>query len=269
MGESSGRIEAARQGIAQTLDALPGNVEVGAVIFYDCGNIVSHPFSRKPAKIRDALLAAEPSGSTPLAASLDAARTLLQTGAHPASRAWRYIPFTDGEETCNGDVQSEIARLEQATSDHARRILPALGEPSDLAGNAPPPAEDEKPEVACKPAAHKGYTVDVRDGGLHLDDINLVEVSFTESQGGHGCVAELIEQTFHVDYVTTRNPSDAMSWKIQAAPRRRNVQTANEFQGEDAMNTLRSSADIRLEGAKDLAGARAEIDAAVWRNITR
>ena len=237
------------------------------MIFYDCGNIVSHPFSRKPEKIRDALLAAQPDSKTPIADALAAARNLLESGAHPASRAWRYAPFTDGEETCGGDMEGEFSRLEAATQAHARRVLPALGDPSDL---APPPAEEEEPaQVACKPVSRKGYSVDVRDGGLHLDDINLVEVSFTESQDARGCVAELIEQSFHVDYVTTRDPSDQMSWKIQAAPRRRNVETANEFQGEDALNALRAAADIRLESALDLNGARSEIDGAVRRNVAR
>jgi hypothetical protein len=262
------KIGNAQQGIVAALGQLPDTVEVGTVIFTDCGALGSTPFTRNLNTVKASIMAAKPSGSTPFAAALARARIMLETEAHPLSRKLNYLPFSDGEETCGGDVGSEMGRLQAALAAHERRQLPTLGDPDDL---KPPPSEDPEdnlPKIACQPATRTAYEVDVRDGMLHLDDIALIETTFREQEDASGnCLLTLSTRRFGVYYGSVTGGKSL--WRINSRPGKTSQQTVNASNGADAVEAFRDRAAARLDGLGTMAGARAEIAAAVQRSLSK
>ena len=63
-------------------------------------------------ELKDVLVAASPSGQTPMAAALEQAVEAFQTAGAQAQAGYKYvIVFTDGLETCSGDVSAQIKTL--------------------------------------------------------------------------------------------------------------------------------------------------------------
>src|SRR6185312_9680624 len=200
------------------------------------------------------------------AEALNEARILLETEAHPLSREWSMLPFSDGEETCNGDVGGAMGALEASIAAHKRRQLPPLGDPDDIK----PPSDDPEehlPDVPCEPQTRSAYDTYVRDGGLHLDNIYLLETVYTEEGGANGaCTLTLTTRKFGVTYGSTKGK---VVWHINSAPSKTTVERKSAADGADAVSAFREHAMRVLDGLHDMATARSEIASAVQTSVSK
>lgn len=266
MGDDNKMVNA-KAGIIQALDTLPPLFEIGAVTFSGCGGVTSFPFSKSKAKVKTNLLSINPDGATPFAAALSRARIMLETEAHPLSHSWNYLPFSDGEETCGGDVGAEMARLN--SSINRRQILnQPLGDEGDLK----PPSEDPEenlPDVPCNPMTRTAYDMDVRDGGLHLDTITMIEITYVEQVGpGNQCSLTLTTRRFGVTYGANLTTGKTY-WHINSQPSKVTKQSTSAASGKDAVEAFRSDAMAKLDGMRSMADARGDIERAVQQSLNK
>ena len=250
----------AKAGISGALDMLPANIEVGAIVFGGCGGISSFPFTKQAALLKERLLGVSPGGDTPLAEALARTRLMLETQAHPLSRSWGYLPFSDGEETCDppARVGAETQRLQASINAHQMRQLPPLGEEEDEIASDDP--EENLPDVDCQPATRTAYEMEVRDGGLHLDNISLIEVAFTEQNNGGVCMQTLTTRRFGVYYGESRGN---VLWRVNSAPSSTTTQRAGSRDGAEAVEAMRVRANQRLDAMRAQGDVRNEIARAV------
>lgn len=264
--KDNGKMVNAKQGMLAALGRLPSNIEIGAVTFSDCGSIATYPFTRDKDLIKATLLAVEPRGGTPIAAGIGAARVLLETGAHPLSKQWSFLPFTDGLDTCGGDMGLETGRMNASIRAHdLGASLGALGDPDDLKDKPTDDPVEKLPDVPCHPMSRTGYDVLVRDGALHLDTITLVETIFQEIQGANGrCALLLTTRRFGVYYGASGGKT---LWRINSAPSTTTKESVGTTEGAEAVEAFRTRAMAMLEQTQPMAAARSEIDRAVHRSL--
>jgi hypothetical protein len=109
------KLTIARDAVTDLTNTFDGQIGFGLEIFPgtgSCGagklNVAPGPNSVKA--IQSTLKATFPSGSTPLAASLDSARTFLQQSAKPGEPQYAIL-ITDGMETCGGKELTSAQNL--------------------------------------------------------------------------------------------------------------------------------------------------------------
>lgn len=255
-----GRLENARNGIRQTLDNLPEDtvVELAGVVFYDCGNIQVIPFTRNVASVRDRLLSVSAYGFTSLAGGYASTRNLFASSANPGAQDWRYLVFTDGVETCEGDVAGAAQNLEQLLRDH--RGLERGNEPEEPEEEV---ARERLPEVECHPSSWRRYSVSVNEHASGFDDVILHNHWFIERALPDGrCFARLETKDYYVHYGTAGSAADG-SWGINSRASNETSDFGSSSNGVDDLNRVRQAANTLRNGTTDLATARQQIDAAV------
>ena len=264
MGEVD-RMANAQDGIRDTLDNLPQDmsIELAGVVFYNCGNVSTQPFTKNVASVRDFLLGAQPSGATPLAEAIGVAQELFAASANPGSQDWRYVTFTDGAETCDGDVAGAMQDLEQMLADHRRA---QLGRQPTPPAQQPPP-RPALPQVVCNPGSWNGYLVEVDGNGVGFDTIALVEYRFSERTMADGsCRARLIRELRYVHYGSIRNRSGGPTrsdWDINSNISDSNVDVGWSRISEADLNRVRGLANATRGQTVTLPVARGQIDPAV------
>lgn len=254
MGES-GRMANARSGIDQTFESLPEDevIEFAAVAFQDCGSFSTRTFTRDADSIRSFLTSITPLSGTPLAAAHDQARAIFLSQADPRAAEWRYASFTDGAETCDGNVAGSIRDLEAVLSRHR---APDRSPPEPEQAPAPERAVD------CRATTGTGYSVEVRDGGRHLDRITLVEHVYLERALPDGrCIASFETREYGVYYGRTR--SSGLRWGINSQPSESQTLIGRSSRGEADLLRVRGIANAAAAGLVDLPTARREIEQAV------
>jgi len=189
----------------------------------------------------------------------------LTASAHPASEIWRYVPFTDGQETCDGNPAAAIGRIEGAIAAHN-------GEADEPEDEPPPPVaeEEDEPETDCHPARWVRYRVDIRDGGLHLDTIRLVELRYLERALPNGrCIVRYSEVTYGVMYgsVSGSGGLGRYLWRLNGRPSDTRVDIATSRDGQAAVDALRARARSAGEQGSGKAEAQSAIDASVRENV--
>lgn len=257
MGES-GRMDYARQGITQSFAALPEDqvIEYAAVAFSGCSGFMTRTFTRDAESIRQFLVSVSPYGYTPLAGAHSQAQRLFARHADPRSQAWRYATFTDGAETCDGNVTAAVRELESLLARHEAPDAALLPEPE-----AEP---DPVPPVDCQADSWSGYSVDVTDGGRHLDRITLVEHSFLERALPDGRCLNLYEvKTYGVYY--GRSGQSAMRWGINSRPSETRSEVGSASRGQATLDRVRGLAGAARDGLTDLPTARRQVNEAVSR----
>ena len=264
MGEN-GRMENAKAGIQQTLDGLPEDqrIELAGVVFYSCGSMNTTGFTRNIQTVRDFLLGASPSGGTPLAEAHGYARNLLATNANPGAMDWRYVTFTDGAETCDGNVAAATQDLEQLLRDHRNLSQ----------GRDPEEPDDEEvarealPEVNCTPASWRAYQVGIDDRGSDLNEIALLEHWYIERALPDGrCFARLETKTYLTYYgsIRNRNGGPARSdWGINSRASNETSDFGTSRLGATDLDRVRNAAQTLRGNSVSLEAARGEIAAAV------
>ncbi len=263
MGENSGRIENARAGIEQTLNSLPEDqrIELGGIIFYDCSNIQTIPFTRNIESVRNQLIAATPSGGTPLGGAYLSARSLFARLANPGALDWRYVTFTDGAETCDGDAAGTAQRLERLLRDH--RSVARGQDPED----EEPVRRAPLPVVACTPSSWRAYTVEIEGNGSDFDDIALVNHWFIERVLPDGrCFNRLESKTYNVYYGSARNQRGGgarSDWGINSRASDEVVEFGTSREGAADLDRVRNVAQQVRGRSVALDAARGQIGAAV------
>nr|WP_275297564.1 VWA domain-containing protein [Maricaulis parjimensis] len=255
MGEQ-GRMEFARDGITQSFANLPEDevIEYAAVAFSGCSGFTTRQFTRDADSIREFLVSVSPYDSTPLAAAHDVARGMFTHGADPRAQAWRYASFTDGAETCDGNVTSAIRDLEAVLARHEAPDSAPL--PETEVADAPRPA------VNCRADSWSGYAVDVRDGGRHLDRITLVEHSFSERALPDGRCLNIYEvKDYGVYYGRTQ--TSGWRWGINSRPSETRTEVGSATQGQASLDRVRNLAGAARNGLTDLPTARRRVGEAV------
>lgn len=250
------RMENARQGINQTFATLPEGqtIEFAAVAFSNCGGFTTRRFTRDAEAIRQFLVSVNPSGGTPLAAAHDEARALFVHHADPRSQTWRYVSFTDGAETCDGDVAAAIRDLENVLARHRAPDAAPLPETE----RAPQPV----PPVDCRAETWAGYAVEVEDGGRHLDQIALIEHSYLERALPDGrCLAVYEMKEYGVYYGRTRQ--SGLRWGINSQPGESRTEVGSSTGGQASIDRVRRLADGVRGGLLPLADARRRVAEAV------
>lgn len=109
MGDGRTRLDNVKAAALKQLLQMDGRLEIALIVFYDCARIVVEvPFTLDPAPLRAKLSgdAIKPSGSTPLAAAVETAKTYLRDFGGSTTR--RVVVLTDGNETCGGDLVDAI-----------------------------------------------------------------------------------------------------------------------------------------------------------------
>ncbi|MEE2525719.1 VWA domain-containing protein [Hyphobacterium sp. HN65] len=249
------RMTNARAGINQTFESLPPNqvIEFAAVAFQNCGSFTTRTFTRDAEAIRSFLTSIEPGQGTPLAVAHDQARAIFLSQADPRAAEWRYASFTDGAETCDGNVASSIRNLEAVLSRHR---APDRSPPEPNVAPAPERAFD------CRATTGQGYSVEVTDGGRHLDRITLVEHTYLERALPDGrCIASFETREYGVYYGRTR--SSGLRWGINSQPSDTRTLIGRSSRGEADLLRVRGIADAAGAGLVDLPTARREIERAV------
>jgi len=260
MGDSN-KLQNAKAGIMALLQNLPPRVELALVVFAGCGGVNVHGFTRNVESLKKIVTATQAGGGTPLAAAAAEARRVFLTAAHPRSRIWKCRIFSDGEESCNGDVTLNVHELEQT-----------------IAARAAPPPEEEEPEeepeeevedVPCHPASWSTCRVRVRDGGLHLDQIYFDEVSFLERELPNGsCYVRLRTVSYGVIYGSIRDAGGGdveTLWRIPSSGRE-NVESATSRDGRAAIERIRNRARALKAAGKTRQECRQEIERVVREN---
>lgn len=121
----SSRLDAATGAIAKVVDVLPAPVDIGVVLFGNCGSTQSLGMvpDKGRAELLDKLKAVRPMSGTPLALGLQRGADLL-SGARPGS----IIVVSDGEESCGGDPCNVARNLKAQQPDLDINIVDVTGE---------------------------------------------------------------------------------------------------------------------------------------------
>ena len=255
MGEE-GRMEYAREGITRSFANFPEDevIEFAAVAFNGCNGFTTRNFTRDADSVRQFLVSVTPYDYTPLAAAHDVARDLFTHNADPRSQAWRYASFTDGEESCDGNVTSAIRELETLLARHEAPESAPLPETEV--------AEEPRPAVNCRADSWSGYAVEVEDGGLHLDRITLVEHNFSERALPDGRCLNVYEvKDFGVYY--GRSQSSGWRWGINSRASQTRTEVGSATQGQASLDRVRNLAGAARSGLTDLPTARRRVGEAV------
>ena len=260
MGEGTGRLENAKAGIGQTLDNLPADkaIEAGAVIFYNCNDIRTHHFTRDIDAVKSFLLSATPQSATPLARAHEVAGHLFDNSADPASSDWRFSTFTDGEESCDGDVAGSARALNAKIREHAdaqRQRPPPLPEP---------PAPLEK--VECRPASWRGYQSETIRR-QPSDTIRLIEHWYLERALPDGrCFARLETRQYGVYYGSGRAAS---GWGVNSRPSETDSIFGTSSKGVADLDRVRNQASAVRRNSSSLPDARNNISDLVRQQLER
>lgn len=254
--DEQNRMDNARDGIRSTFANLPEDrtIEMAGVVFYNCGSFDTRAFTRDLGSIREFLLSANPSGGTPLAAAHERARAMLGSQADPRSLRWEFATFTDGLETCDGDVAGAARRLQSLIGAHQA--------PEEV-GEAPPEPEPPTPPVDCRPDSWRGYQVRTEP------DIALIEHSYLErALPGGRCIARHEETLRYVYYGAARDDGVTRSgWGINSNVSEREVTLGTSAQGQASIDRARNGAQAERRGLVSLEEARRQIGEAVAREL--
>lgn len=253
------RLASAKQAIQALLNQLPHSVELALVTFNGC-TPSSIGFTRDMDAVRGVIAAATASGGTGYAAALNMARDILATKTHPSSVILKYAPFSDGDETCDGDPVAAIDALEAL-------IAEGRGEPSPVPEIAAA-AEDPQEEIPCDPGEWEIYEARVRHGGLHLDGIRLVETRRQERRMADGhCQVTVLEESYSVSYgqLDDQQPH----WRISSrASSKRSLQASSRDSDAQRQKVERLATRARANGT-NLATSRLRIERAVRESLAR
>lgn len=164
------RMDVAKQSVRELLtgNALPPGVEVGLLIYYDCDRIEWEPFTHDYSELLYWVEAAEPSGSTPLAAAIDEAAGRMRDEAARNGQPGDIIVVSDGRETCGGDPYGAAARARQQPM------------PADTQNRIPAPA----PRAVTASLAQEGGEVRVSTIGLAVSEDVDRELAGIAQEGG-------------------------------------------------------------------------------------
>jgi hypothetical protein len=253
----------AKSGIYGLLDGLPDGVELALLVFNGCDAPRTVGFTRDVERIRQLVDATTAGGGTGYARALQEAKLVFERSAHPEAPIWRYAPFSDGEETCNGDPIAAINDLEELIRRHENR-------PSDEEEPPPPPESEEEPEIECHPQEWEVYAIKVRDGNRHLDRIRMVESRFRERELADGhCEVALTVETYGVTYGEMNDDPSTARWRINSRSSTQESFDATSRDGEAAVEAVRKKArKARAEGT-NLDTCRLRIDRAVKASLER
>lgn len=263
MGDNN-RMANARDGIRQTLEGLPEDqsIELAGVVFTDCGSFQSTGFTRDLQRVRDFLTSASPSGGTPLADATTFARNLMASSANPGAENWRYVTFTDGQETCDGNVVAATQDFEKLLRDHRRT----------QEGRAPEEEDEDVaraplPQVVCNPSSWRGYQVATEDNGTDLDDIKLYEHWYIERALPDGrCFARLETNMYYVHYGAIRDRAGVSAradWGINSRSSEETVDFGTSRLGAADLDRVRNAANALRGQTISLDTARGQIATAV------
>jgi Mg-chelatase subunit ChlD len=122
--KDSGKFDSSKKAINDLLNNLSPSIELAVVIASDCNNIGTVGFTRDVEKIRAFVNSASPYGATALAAALDEAKRLLKYSTNSQSYDWRYKVFSDGKETCKGNVIAQARKLDSVIAERRGKQLP-------------------------------------------------------------------------------------------------------------------------------------------------
>jgi von Willebrand factor type A domain len=263
MDDEDGRMESAKQGIYNALDGLDDGVEVAVLVFNGCGTASTVGFTRDLELVKQFVAAVSPGGDTALASTISQARAYLIAASHPASPEWRAAEFTDGEETCEGDVAGELYRLNAAILAHNQNAPVATGVNEeileDLEAEA---AEIEEPSIVCQPNDWENFQVEVESGTTTLQRIRLYERHFTEEELPDGsCRLRLKVDTYGVYYGSGRG------WGINSRPSDTDRARASSSDGQGAVDALRTRASSFENDGYEMYRAERDIVEAVNRNL--
>lgn len=250
------RMTNAREGIQSTFANIPQDrsIEMAGVVFYDCGRFDTRAFTRDLASIREFLLNANPSGGTPLADAHERARAMLGSQADPRSLRWDFATFTDGLETCDGDVAGAARRLQRLIGDHQA--------PEEV-GEAPPEPEPPAPPIDCRPDSWRGYQVRTEP------EIALVEHTYLErALPGGRCIARHEQALRYVHFGSARNDAVMRTgWGINSNVSERDVTLGTSAQGQASIDRARRNAQAARSTLVSLDQARRQIGEAVAREL--
>lgn len=265
MDNEDGRMESAKQGIYNALDGLDDGVEVAVLVFNGCGSASAVGFTRDLNVVKQFVVGISPGGDTALASTISQARAYLIAASHPASPEWRAAEFTDGEETCEGDVAGELYRLNAAILAHNENAPVADGVNEeileDLEAEA---AEIEEPSIACRRTDWENYKVEVETGATTLQRIRLFERRFTEEELPDGsCKLQLKVDMYGVYYGSGRGSG----WGINSRPSDTDLSFASSSDGKAGVDDLRAKADAFENDGYEMYRAEREIVEAVNRNL--
>jgi len=206
-----------------------------------------------------------PSGSTALASAISQARAYLIGFSHPGSREWRAAEFTDGQETCGGDVAAELYRLNAAIAEHGSSVVDrnAINEEilADLEAEV---AEAEDPDIVCQPDSWELFEVKVRESAAHLARISLIENRFSEVELPDGrCKLDLKREIYGIYYGSGRGSG----WGINSRPSDVKIRSAVSSEGQPAIDTLRAAAKELQYSGSEMYSAEVRISDAVRRSL--
>jgi Mg-chelatase subunit ChlD len=105
----NGRMDQAKASAKAVIGNMKGDFEVALIVFFECGDIRTvADFTTDPAPLLAALEPIQPSGGTPLDASIGMAKEHLRVNGVGATR--RLVVLTDGAESCDGDLMDAATR---------------------------------------------------------------------------------------------------------------------------------------------------------------
>ncbi len=257
--QDGGRLANAKSAIIALLDQLPHSVELALVTFNGC-TPSSIGFTRDVDAIRAVVEQAKAEGSTGYAAALLMARDILATRTHPGSQILKYAPFSDGEETCDGDPIAAIDALETL-------IAGRRGDPPPVPVVAAAAEEDDE-EIPCEPGEWEVYEAQVRSGGLHLDRIRLVETRRQERRMADGhCEVTVLQEGYGVTYGQLADGPPTWRINSRSSTKRRLQATSRDAEAE-RRKVEKVATQARANGS-NLATTRLAIDRAVRESLTR
>jgi len=251
----NGRMESARAGIIQTLEGLDPalDIEMSVLVFAGCGLPSTVPFTTDRDLIRRTVEGATANGATALAAAYAAARNAFRNSADPAAASWRYVTFSDGMETCDGDVGGQMRALNQEIAAHRADIEE---EP------APPPIAAVPPPPACFPDSWSMARVDVASAPRILPNVTLTRLDFLERRLADGrCEVRLTQAVYAVSYGRATRPGAAPVTRLQvnARPSSETRAYATSDEGEAALARVRAAAGTARGQALEADAAHARL----------
>lgn len=169
------RMEVAKDALKQLVSEMPNTTRVGLRVFYDCGSIKSLvPVSKlDKGRFLAKVDGIEPSGGTPLVASLLESFTALRKEKHGERVA---VLVTDGAESCSGDIQQAVNTARDASTRvvvigfdiEGQSLLQTLRELAQNTGGAyfDARSSEELTQVLAKVVRRLGYSVFDADGNV-------------------------------------------------------------------------------------------------------
>lgn len=151
-GSGQRRIDSAKQSLREVLSGgrIPASLEVALLVFFDCADMDWHPFTTNHGSLVGPVEAAEPTGSTPLAASISRAFDEILQRTLPSSAPVDIVVASDGEETCGGDPVAAAAGVRSAIRSGGNGGGSGGGvdgSGSELAPMVDPAAQTDRPEI--------------------------------------------------------------------------------------------------------------------------